>query len=340
MTQQSDYRNTSSLDRYEERIGFFPAPPEGFDPRTAAPEVRTTYGIPPPPDPEQQPLLARIWTEMYSPPLVFAPRFLLGLLPTRISTALRVTATARHEASLNWSGAYITPRDGQQLTEVHATWQVPLVAAPAGMPASAEYRSSIWIGLDGQQRYLDSSLPQFGTGQFVNAPAPSFHTWCQWWLRNNPQTYRPVILSVGVAPGQRVMASLRVVNETRVHCTIKNRATNVILLFTMDAPTDIVSGMQVKISGATAEWVVERPAEEYTGEPYELPNYNTVPFTNCFALSAKMPAGGVPGPGREQTLDGARLIKMYKRARNPSRTVAISRATPPDVDHFDMFYVT
>ena len=343
MTQQSDYRNASSLDEFEERIHFFPPPlVERFNPLTASPEERARHGIPPQPDPEQQPLLARFWTEMYSPPLVFAPRFLLGLLPKRISTARRVTAAARHEASLNWSGAYITPRDGQQLTEVHATWRIPRVLAPAGMPASAEYRSSIWIGLDGQQRYLDSSLPQFGTGQFVNAPVPPqpFHTWCQWWLRDNPQTYTPAILSLGVAPGQRVMASLHVVNETRVHCIIKNRDTNEFLPFIMNAPTDIVSRKQVKISGATAEWVVERPAEEHTGEPYELPDYNTVPFTNCFALSAKMPAGGVPGPGRERTLDGARLIKMYKRERNPPRTVTISQATPPDVDHFDVFYVT
>jgi hypothetical protein len=341
MTQQSDYRNSSILDELKERVCFFPPPPEGFDPLTADPEVRVNYGIPPQPDPDQHPMLTRFWTEMYSPPLVFAPRFLLGFLPTRISAELLVTTTARREASLNWSGAYITPRDGQQLTEVHATWEIPLVAAPAGMPGSAEYRSSIWIGLDGQRRYFDSSLPQFGTGQFVNAPAPAqpFHTWCQWWLRNNPQTYIPAILSVGVAPGQRVMASLRVVNETRVHCIIKNRTTGVILPFTMDAPTDKVSGIQVKISGATAEWVVERPAEEHTGEPYELPNYNTVPFTNCFALSAKMPVGGVPGPGRERTLDGARLIRMYKIERNPSRTVVISKAERPDVDQFKTLYV-
>ena len=108
------------------------------------------------------------------------------------------------------------------------------------------------------------------------------------------------------------MASLCVLSETRVHGIIENRTTGEILPFTMDAPTDRSSRMQLKVSGATAEWIVERPADEITGELYELPDYGTVPFTNCCALSAEMPVGGVPGPGREQTLDGARLIRMYK----------------------------
>ena len=254
MTQQSGYRNPGLQDEFNKRVHFFPQPPKGFNPLTARPEDRARYGIPPKPDPDQQPVLTRFWTEMYSLPLVFvAPPSLDAILP-RI----------RGEASLNWSGAYITPRNGQQFTEVHATWEIPLVAAPAGMSGSDEYRSSIWIGLDGQRRYFESSLPQLGTAQFVNAPAtaPPFHTWCQWWLRDNPQTYVPAILSVGVAPYDRVMASLRVLSETRVHGIIENRTTGAILPFIMDAPTDTSSGMQLKVSGATAEWIVERPADE------------------------------------------------------------------------------
>ena len=133
------------------------------------------------------------------------------------------------------------------------------------------------------------------------------------------------------------MASLRVLSETRVHGIIENRTTGAILPFIMDAPTDGSSGMQLKVSGATAGWIVERPAD---AELYELPNYGTVHFTNCFALSAKMLVGGVPGPGQEQTLDGARLIRMYKSERNPSRTVIISKAEAPDVDQFQTLYVT
>jgi len=342
MTQQYGNGNSDIESELRKLVHFFPQPPEGFNPLTASPEEREFYGIPPQPDPTQQFRLARFWTEMYAPPLVFAtPPSLLARLPESIRTDLRVTTTARREASLNWSGAYITPRDGQQFTEVHATWEIPLVTAPPSMPAMAEYRSSIWIGLDGKRRYFDSSLPQLGTAQFLNGPAtvPPYHTWCQWWLRDHPLTYVPAILSVGVAPSQRVTAILRVVNETRVHCIIKNQTTNAILPFTMIAPTHTLLGRQVKISGATAEWVVERPAKQ-PDELYELPNYGTVHFTNCVALSAEMPAGGVPGPDRERTLDGARLIRMYKTERNPSRTVTLSKAEPPDVDQFRTLYVT
>jgi hypothetical protein len=332
MTQQPSYRNSHRQGQVDEWVHFFPQPPEGFNPLTAGPEELTRYGIPPHPDRGRQPLLTRFWTEMYSLPLVFVAPSSLPAPP--------IQPRIRGEASLNWSGAYITPRNGQQFTEVHATWEIPSVAAPASMSVSAEYRSSIWIGLDGQRQYFDSSLPQLGTAQLVNAPdAPPFHTWCQWWLKDNPQTYVPAILSVEVKPGQRVMASLLVLNETRVHGIIENRTTGEILPFFMDAPTDTPSGMQPKVSGATAEWVVERPAHEITGEPYELPDYGTAHFTNCFALSAEMPIGGVPGLGREQTLDGARLIRMYKRERNPSRTVVISKAERPDVDHFETLYV-
>jgi hypothetical protein len=124
-----------------------------------------------------------------------------------------------------------------------------------------------------------------------------------------------------------------------VHGIIENRTTGEILPFTMDAPTDTASGMQLKVSGATAEWIVERPADEIRGELYALPDYGTVHFTNCCALSAEMPVGEAPGPGREQTLDGARLIRMYKRERNPSRTVMISKAEHQDVDQFETLYV-
>ena len=328
MTQQSGYRHSGLQDDFTERVHFFPRPPAEFNPLTASPEDLDLYGIPPQPDPDQQPTLSRFWIKMYSRPLVFV------VPPPSEAIQPRI----RREASLNWSGAYITPRNGQQFTEVHASWEVPRVAVPAGMPGSAEYRSSIWIGLDGQRRYFESSLPQLGTAQSVNAPTtvPQFHTWCQWWLRDNPQTYIPVTLSVGVAPGQLVMASLRVLNETRVHGIIENRTTGAILPFTMDAPTDTLSGMQLKVSGATAEWIVERPAD---AELYELPNYGTVHFTNCFALSAKMLVGGVPGPGQEQTLDGARLIRMYRITRHPSQTIVISKAERPDVDQFVTLYV-
>lgn len=339
--QKSDDRRALLEEEIQKRIRFYESPPEDFDPLTAEPEVLAKYGIPQRPNAEDFPALARFWTEMFSPPLVFTEKKFLFLVdPVLVSAQLRVTASARRESSLNWSGAYITPRNGQQLTEVHGRWEVPAVGVPSGTSGSPEFRSSIWIGLDGQRRYLDSSLPQIGTAQFLNSPNdPPYSVWWQWWLRNSSTTFSPVSLALPITPGQRMMASLRVRDETHVDFLIENRTTGQIFPpFTMAAPTDTTSQIQVKVSGASAEWIVERPTNATTGDLYNLPNYNEVHFTNCFAISANMPPGQLPGPGLEQTLDGARLINMYNVERSPSRTVIISKTKRPDADRFDTIF--
>jgi len=110
--------------------------------------------------------------------------------------------------------------------------------------------------------------------------------------------------------GQRMMASLLVLNETQVHFLIENRTTGQIFPpFNMDAPTDTWSGIQLKVSGATAEWIVERPTDATTGDLYELPDYNEV-------------------------LSAAKLIDMYVVKQNPERTAKISIAKPLDTTEF------
>src|SRR5262249_43281738 len=149
-------------------------------------------------------LLAKFWTEMFSQPLVFAEPGPPLMLALRISDQLRMTTSGRRESSLNWSGLYITPRNGRQFTQIHGSWVVPGVSPPPGTSGGLEFRSSIWIGLDGQRRYFDSSLPQIGTAQFLNAPSdPPFSVWCQWWLRENPLTYRPIPLTLPIQQGDR-----------------------------------------------------------------------------------------------------------------------------------------
>jgi hypothetical protein len=327
MTEQQGDDRQALLEEIAKRISFYDVPPEGFDPRDAPPAMLAKFGIPPKPNGEELPMLAEFWTEMFSPPLMFRKEeYALMPDPVLISDQLRMSTTGQRESSLNWSGAYVTPRNGRQFTEVHGRWQVPAVTAPAGTSGNPEFRSSTWIGLDGQRRYFDSSLPQIGTAQFLNAPSdPPYSVWFQWWLRDNPVTYYPVILLLPITPGDRMMASLRVLNETRVHFLVKNRSTGIFFRFTMDAPSDMSSSIQANVSGATAEWVVERPTSASTGELHELPDYGSVVF-RCLAISAHMPPGGTPGPQVESALDGARFINMYKVEHNPSQTVVISQS--------------
>lgn len=341
MTRPFDGDRRALQDEINRRVHFFDPLPEKFDPLTEPAAALAGFGIPPRPDPDRQPALARFWIEMFSEPLKFVDQdCLLVDEPLLARPQLRFARKARHEASGNWSGAYVTPRDGQQLTEVHASWTVPSIEPPAGLPPEAEYRSSIWIGLDGQRRYFDSSLPQIGTAQFLNPTRdPPFWTWCQWWLRDSPHTFLPGKLSVPIEPRERVMASLRVLTETQVHCIIKNQSTGHIVIFTMDAPTDTLSGGRPRISGSTAEWIVERPTNVATGGLYDLPDYGRVWFTECLAVSARLRPDGTPGPGREQTLENAQLVEMYKIEHAPSRRVTVSKARRTGIDRVETQYI-
>lgn len=334
------------------RIHFFDLPPEGFDPTTADPQVLDYFGIPRRPDPREHPLLTDFWDEVYAPPLTYAPQratipasqLRIGYRQFRLYQRLQRSARARarvpREGSLNWSGAYITPRDGRQITQVHGRWTVPAVAAPDGEPPEAEYQSSTWIGLDGQRRYLESTLPQIGTNQSVNpAAGKPYWAWFQWWVRDDASSFVPVELPLAVAPGHRMRASMRVVTETEVHFTMVNRTTGWIIWFTMQAPIDADSKVQIGVSGATAEWITERPSDIVSGEPYNLPNYGTVPFTSCFAMAAELPPGGVPGPAVEQTLIGGRRVSMYRRLGDPSRSEAISKPQRLGEDRLDTVFV-
>ena len=338
---QQDGGNASVYAEIVQRTHFFDPPPDGFNPLTADPADRERYGIPARPDEQALPHQAAFWDEMFRPPLTFtAAPFTLLSTPLRISELLRMTTSGNRESSLNWSGAYITPSGRRRLSAIQGHWRVPDVDLPAGTTGDPELRSSTWIGLDGQRRYFDSTLPQIGTAQFFQpSVGPTFLVWWQWWMRDNPNTYVPGIIPLPIADGHQIMATLTVVNETSVHFVIENRTTNVAYRpFTMDAPKDPVSGRRAKVTGGSAEWIVERPADVLPNY-YDLPDYHEVEFEDCYATASRFPSGGVPSAGREQSLVGARLISMYTTARDPSRRVTISRPDRPDGDRFFVRYV-
>jgi Peptidase A4 family len=338
MMQEGDDRQ-DVLDEIRRRTHFYEKPPQDLNPLILQPAELAKYGIPPRPNAEEFPALADFWDEMFSPPLIFTePTFDLPATPIRISARLFLTTSGHDESSFNWSGAYITPRDGQQFTEVHGRWVVPGVMAPAGAVGNPEFRSSVWIGLDGARRYSDSTLPQIGTAQCVNPPiGPPFFLWWQWWMRDNPTTFCPAVVPIAVLPGHRILVKLEVLSETQVRFLIKNGTTGQNYPpFKMDAPSHPVTGRQAEVSGATAEWIVERPANMAT-VLYNLPDYHQVTFTSCYAVQATLLPGG--GPGLERTLDEATLISMYDIEGNPPRRVTISKPERLDADRFQANYV-
>jgi len=325
------------LRRVLAETSFFPVPPEGFDPLTASAAQLAFFVLPELPNPRTDPGRYRFWRKFYSPPLRFIDAEFLPLVPNqrlRSAQLRRIAAATSRETSRNWSGAYISPRDGRMLTEVYGVWHVPAVFTPAGAPTGVEYRSSTWIGLDGQRRYLDSSLPQIGTQQFAEDVAGvqtlTTECWWQWWLRDHMNPSVPIPLPV--APGDEMMASMIVIDETHVRFYIKNVTSGGLSpkIFVKSAPQATLpdgSGVvqvevSVEVSGATAEWVMERPTVWASEELHELPQYGTVEFFGCGAVSARNPGE----PGRGETLVGARFINMQKVETDPSRTVTISVA--------------
>ncbi|HEX3498651.1 MAG TPA: G1 family glutamic endopeptidase [Stellaceae bacterium] len=303
-------------------------PPANFDPRYANPELLARFGIPPKPDRLTRPGEYAFWWRFFSPPLRFVtapPRFVFLLAPgIRFNqlTSLRAGGT-RYETSSNWSGGYITPKDDRVFTEIRGSWQVPTPSPPGQPPADGDYHCSTWIGLDGQRLYHNSSLPQIGTVQSVavvngQANPPVASSWWQWWERGhlNP----PVALPLAVKPGDLMMAELIVVNPTLVRFLIKNQTTGDFFPpFEKPPPTSTVP---LTVSGATVEWITERPKRLDRDELYRLPDYGTVLFSNCGAVAAR-----TSGAARlDQTLPGAKLINMFEIREQPHRIADISVA--------------
>jgi hypothetical protein len=318
------------LREISDRTRSFDPPPDGFDPLTASPDELRRHGFPPRPDRRIQPEQYAFWSRLFSRQLTFV-RAQLSFQPPlyRLNhRAARAAATTRHQSSMNWSGGYITPKHGRMFTQVHGEWDVPMLLPPAGAPANAEYRCSTWIGLDGQRRYLHSSLPQIGTSQFIELvngqPTYTYQAWWQWWLRghHNPVA---VLHDLQVNPGDRILASIYVLDRTTVLALIMNATTGHITFVLGIAPQATMphapAQVQVMISGATAEWVTERPTVWLDDELYDLPDYDAVTF-DCRAVSALDPSS----PGRVEKLAGARFIHMFERRTNPHRTRTISES--------------
>lgn len=309
--------------------GTYPVLPAGADPRRLPPELLAFCGLPEAPDGTKLPRYRAFWDALMSPPQTGGT--LTCIQPVYDSVDMDFVPS-RLEGSPNWSGLYVKPHHGRRFTKVMAAWTVPEVAAPTGAPAADEYRSSTWIGLDGQRRYHDSTLPQIGTGQVVNptAPKPAYGTWYQWWVRGDPHN-KEILLNLPVGKGDVVMAMLTVLGDGKtVRFTLKNHTTGQML----GAFTDTRTGYAV--SGATAEWIMERPGDPKTDRTYDLPRFGSTvggafmpsfAFTRCLAVSED-----ADGTQHEHTLVGGRAIRMRDTPSAPhrARVIARGRRVPGD----------
>jgi hypothetical protein len=311
----------------------FTAPREGFNPLTDSDSDIEAVGFPPRPDEQTQGELRTLWEQVFTRPLQLEPATFLppayARPPAGNSGSLGAPfGRTHHESSLNWSGAYITPHDGEMFTQVVAQWQVPTVSpAPDGSP-TAPYGSSTWIGVDGQRGYFHSSLPQIGTAQYLNLHGvlgPTYEAWVQWW------PYCPATLPLTIAGDHTVLAWLYVWSLTEVRFVLVNLSTLRYTPWRLFAPSgrmlpQVPVDRQFNVSGATAEWIVERPALCPNPDLMSLPHFPPVTFDHCFAVSRLN-----PGPfGTLNRLVSPRLIGMYKLDDNPRSAITLTKATRPD----------
>ena len=315
-------------------------PPEGFDPLVAPQEELTSFGFPLRPDQKRQPAEFAFWQKMFAKSLTFE-EFRFEIIPPVATQGHGFFWEApRRETSSNWSGAYITPRDGTVFSTIWTKFQVPTPNLPPGATPGETDLSSTWIGFDGQRRYYMSTLPQFGTAQNIEpkmgVPTRSYFAWWQWWVRGLPNQAIPIKLPVPVIhAGDLVMCYMQVApDRAGVSFVITNVTTGRVLQFFQNAPPPN-GGLPFKVSGATAEWVMERPAIPPDPTPVPLPDYGTVDFRDCGATAINLKTGATV----ERSLSGAKLIDMCVVRQNPERTVKISVPKQLDTTEFLTEYI-
>jgi hypothetical protein len=310
-------------------------PPTGFDPLAASQKELLDLGFPKRPNPALQPAEYAFWQEMFARPLEFEA-FRFNILPfsTTLSRAF-LGQLPRRQTSLNWSGAYITPRDGTVFSSIWAKWQVPTATLPPGGLATDKYHSSTWIGFDGQRRYFMSTLPQFGTAQNIDpitsVPPSPYFAWWQWWVRDVASQAFPIVLGApAIHPGDLISCYMQVANDrSGVSFAMTNLTTSRSVQFSQGAPP-ATWGQPFKVSGATAEWVMERSADAPNPTPLQLPDYGTVDFRDCGATAINLNTGAMVA----RSLSAAKLIDMYVVKQNPERIAKISIAKPLDKTEF------
>jgi hypothetical protein len=309
-------------------------PPTDFDATVATPAELDRYCLPQKPDPKSQPALSAAWQRMFERPNQWVDPQIVVVSPVQPPPQARqlfAATTTRYADSRNWSGAEIVPHGGNQFVQIFGEWAVPRPDLPPPYDQGPQnvtnsYKSSTWIGLDGDRRYLNSSLPQVGTGQNLTVDPMGvekrdYFVFFQWWAQNQLQLTLDIITGIKIDAGTRVMGLVWAIDPTHVVIVFRNFAPlNQITIFVKQSPP--TTSIPPIISGATAEWIMERPTElKLGGTHLELfPSYHRVYFQHCVAGVAQTAGQSTS----EEVLMAPRLKRMFEVATAPPRARFIS----------------
>jgi hypothetical protein len=323
-------------------------------------------GVPPRPT---DPVALQLWREMVVPGLKIEPPFprrpATGLFDYRKDMAVGVERLAAIEgdddptpaalgalsrgrlgSSRNWSGAAIFPNRGNRINQVIGSWTVPKVKPGKG---KGPWVCSTWIGIDGLRRWM-KSMPQMGTAQVVGdtgeGGAPYF-AWLQWWLRGR-SIQLPAIIPAPIAPGKKVYCCLTLLPPDQPNPGDRHnvqfflRVDGVGVPVVLRPPTNKLENDDargVPTSGASAEWILERPTalkesknkNVKEGDLYPLPDFGSAGADGFSASFSPDPdptvvasIAAAPGISAANFRTPLRLRMMEHRSE-PSRMAVIAK---------------
>ncbi len=323
-------------------------------------EQLVDLGIPPRLDPSPSTKYDQLWRSVFGRELVIAP-FVIDAKtilaaheeasPGGSSYGGAAVTSGRNSISRNWSGAYVEPTHGRVFQQVWGRFTVPQAAPPPGAPLpasgrSAEYRCAAWVGLDGQRGYRNASLPQIGTEQIVTLASDgtqvhSASAWVQWWAGEDDGLVPPrgplrIPSSVfAVHAGDDIVCVVTVLDPVTALLNIVNlsRSPAIMVPVIANAPTSNAGTLRYNISGATAEWVMERPMIVGRKDLWPFPDFGAADFTDCLAVER-----AANGSVAIKDLRGSRYISLYETNWDPPRVNWLSVTDRIDDNSFRISY--
>jgi len=235
------------------------------------------------------------------------------LVPSsRLRSHPRTTSPINGMDSANWSGVIVTPPSGAAISAaINGVWNVPDVTSIG----PGQQHVSAWIGIDG----LPSSAPgllQAGISVTTNPNgSPACSAWAEWLTVTTVEPPME-IANFPIKPGDSIEVQIWVTSAETATAVMRNLSTKaapVIVPITNNAKANVV--------GATAEWVVERPALGFNGNlPVyaTLADYSPVTFTEALAWSQP--------DGASSTILSLRTYAQRKGASFPVSTRQLAAA--------------
>lgn len=177
----------------------------------------------------------------------------------------------RQSTSTNWSGyaaaTNLTQPAAGSVSAAVGTWTVPAMdctTTPNGY-------SSVWVGIDG---YSSSSVEQLGTEQDCRSGSAVYSAWYEMYPK------LPVTLSLSVAPGDSISASVTYTGKGNFALSLKNNT---------KGWTFATTQKNTRAARSSAEWIAEAPSSG--GSVLPLADFQTANFRGAQATIS-----GTAGP--------------------------------------------